>query len=70
MSSIKLLFIRHNNRGGFRLQDDPGFQFCLDEPQIIESLRERSVFELSVSEKLKVLLTNVLHKSYCQSTCA
>merc|ERR1719193_1757273 len=50
---------RHNNRGGFKLQDDPGFQFCLDEPQIIESLRERSVFELSVSEKLKVLVCMV-----------
>ena len=56
---LKLWLIRHNNRGGFRLQDDPGFQFCLDEPQIIESLRERSVFELSVSEKLKVLVCMV-----------
>ena len=50
---------RHNNRGGFRLQDDPGFQFCLDEPQIIEGLRTRSVFELSVSEKLKVMVCMV-----------
>merc|ERR1711899_703883 len=50
---------RHNNRGGFKLQDDPGFQFCLDEPQIIGSLREKSVFELNVSEKLKILVCMV-----------
>merc|ERR1712013_836722 len=50
---------RHNNRGGFKLQDDPGFQFCLDEPQIIGSLREKSVFELNVSEKLKILMCMV-----------
>ena len=56
---IETFVFRHNNRGGFRLQDDPGFQFCLDEPQIIESLRQRSVFELSVSEKLKVLVCMV-----------
>merc|ERR1712013_32409 len=50
---------RHNNRGGFKLQDDPGFQFCLDEPQIIGSLHEKSVFELNVSEKLKILVCMV-----------
>ena len=53
------IFLRHNNRGGFKLQDDPGFQFCLDEPQIIGSLREKSVFELNVSEKLKILVCMV-----------
>ena len=42
-------------RGGFKLQDDPGFQFCLDEPQIIGFLREKSVFELAVADKLKIL---------------
>jgi len=46
---------RHYNRGGFRLEDDYGFQFCLEEPQIISSLREKSVFELSITEKLKIM---------------
>ena len=55
----KTILLRHNNRGGFKLQDDPGFQFCLDEPQIIGSLREKSVFELNVSEKLKILVCMV-----------
>ena len=46
---------RHYNKGRFHLQDDPGFQFCIDQPQIIASLKERSVFELSVSDKLKIM---------------
>merc|ERR1712106_199405 len=46
---------RYQYRGGFRLQDDAGFQFCLDEPQILASLNEKSLFDLSVSEKLKIL---------------
>ena len=46
---------RHYNRGGFHLQDDPGFQFCLDEPQILGALRDRSVFELPVADKLKIM---------------
>lgn len=29
---------RHNNRGGYKLQDDPGFQFCLDEPQVVATI--------------------------------
>jgi len=46
---------RYQQRGGWALQDDPGFQFCMENPQILASLHEKSVFELGVIEKLKVL---------------
>jgi len=46
---------RYQQRGGWALQDDPGFQFCMENPQILASLHEKSVFELGVVEKLKVL---------------
>jgi len=46
---------RYQQRGGWALQDDPGFQFCMENPQILASLHEKSVFELGVREKLKVL---------------
>ena len=42
-------------RGGWKLSDDPGFQFCQEHPQIISSLHEKSVFELDITEKLKIL---------------
>ena len=37
---------RYQQRGGFRLSDDPGFQFCRDEPQILGALNTQSVYEL------------------------
>ena len=46
---------RYQQRGGYRLRDDPGFQFCRDEPQILAALTQTIVTELSVSEKLKIL---------------
>ena len=46
---------RYQQRGGWALQDDPGFQFCMENPQILASLHEKSVFELGVIEKLKVM---------------
>ena len=46
---------RYNQRGGWKLTDDPGFQFCKENPQILASLQEKSVFELGVTDKLKVL---------------
>ena len=36
-------------------QDDPGFQFCLENPQVLSSLQSKSLFELSVTDKLKLL---------------
>ena len=46
---------RYNQRGGWKLTDDPGFQFCQENPQILASLQEKSVFELGVTEKVKIL---------------
>jgi hypothetical protein len=37
---------RYQQRGGFRLSDDPGFQFCREEPQILGSLQSQNVYEL------------------------
>merc|ERR1712130_956333 len=46
---------RYNQRGGWKLTDDPGFQFCKEHPEILSQLQEKSVFELGVTEKLKIL---------------
>lgn len=45
----------YQQRGGYRLADDPGLQFRMDEPQILEALGSKSVYELSTDEKLKIL---------------
>ena len=47
---------RSTQRGGWRLTDDPGFQFCRENPEIISRLQTVSVFELGVTEKLKILM--------------
>ena len=47
---------RSTQRGGWRLTDDPGFQFCRENPEIISSLQKISIFELGVTEKLKILM--------------
>ena len=46
---------RYNQRGGWKLTDDPGFQFCQEYPQILASLQKKSVYELGVAEKVKIL---------------
>lgn len=46
---------RYQQRGGWVLQDDPGFQFCMENPQILASLHEKSIFDLGVTEKTKIL---------------
>jgi hypothetical protein len=43
---------RYQQRGGFRLSDDPGFQFCREEPQILGSLQSQSVYELRQEDLL------------------
>ncbi len=53
--SEKLIMWLYQQRGGYRLTDDPGLSFRMEEPQIVEALSSKTVFELSVSEKLKVL---------------
>jgi len=47
---------RYQQRGGWVLQDDPGFQFCMENPQILASLHEKSIFDLGVTEKTKLLI--------------
>merc|ERR1711974_556129 len=47
---------RSTQRGGWRLTDDPGFQFCRENPEIIGRLQTVSVFELGVTEKVKILM--------------
>merc|ERR1739840_24517 len=49
---------RHMNRGGFKIWDDPGLLFKLEEPDIIKALATQTVFDLTIDQKLKVL--NVL----------
>jgi len=49
---------RHMNRGGFKIWDDPGLLFKLEEPDIIKALSKQTVFDLTIDQKLKVL--NVL----------
>merc|ERR1711915_288061 len=46
---------RYQQRGGWRLQDDPGFRFCLENPQILASLQDKSIFDLGVTDKIKLL---------------
>ena len=45
----------YQQRGGYRLSDDPGLQFRMEDPQILEALNSRTVYELNVDEKIKVL---------------
>ena len=46
---------RYQQRGGYRLSDDPGLHFCMDEPQILSAMQSQTVFDLSIGDKLKVL---------------
>ena len=45
----------YQQRGGYRLHDDPGLQFRMDEPQILEALNSNTVYELTTDEKMKLL---------------
>ena len=45
----------YQQRGGYRLADDPGLQFRMDEPQILDALSSRTVYELTADEKMKLL---------------
>ena len=44
----------------YRLYDDHGLNFRMDEPQILQALSEKTVFELSAEEKLKIM-TCLMH---------
>lgn len=53
--SEKLVMWLYQQRGGYRLSDDPALQLKMDDPQILEALTKRTVFELSCQDKLKIL---------------
>ena len=53
--SDKLIMWLYQQRGGFRLADDPGVAFRMEEPQIPEALATRTVFEMSAGDKLKIM---------------
>lgn len=46
---------RYQQRGGYRLNDDPGLQFRMDEPQILAALETGTVYDLNMQDKMKVL---------------
>ena len=48
-------FRLYQQRGGYKLSDDPGLQFRMDEPQILEALSTHTVYELSLDDKMKIL---------------
>ena len=45
----------YQQRGGYRLSDDPGLTFRMEEPQILDALGSMTVYELSCRDKLKIL---------------
>ena len=53
--SDKLIMWLYQQRGGFRLADDPGVAFRMEEPQISEALASRTVYEMSAGDKLKIM---------------
>lgn len=54
--SDKSLLWLYQQKGGYRLSDDPGLQFRMEEPRIVEALKTKTVFELSIADKIKVLV--------------
>ncbi|XP_065338949.1 bromodomain adjacent to zinc finger domain protein 1A [Cloeon dipterum] len=46
---------------GYLICDDPGLSFRVNEPQILKALTKKSVIDLSIGEKLKVL-TCLMHQ--------
>jgi bromodomain adjacent to zinc finger domain protein 1A len=53
--SEKLIMWLYQQRGGYRLSDDPGLTFRMEEPQVLEALATKTVFELSCRDKIKIL---------------
>merc|ERR1712083_440788 len=53
--SEKSLLWLFQQRGGYKLSDDPGLQFRMEEPQILEALSTKMVYQLSLDEKMKIL---------------
>ena len=53
--SDKLIMWLWQQRGGYRLTDDPGLHFRMEEPQVLEALSSKTVYELSISDKIKIL---------------
>ena len=53
--SEKSLLWLYQQRGGYKLSDDPGLQFRQDEPQILEALTTKTVYELSIDDKIKIM---------------
>merc|ERR1711936_645423 len=53
--SDKSLLWLYQQRGGYRLSDDPGLQFRMEEPQILEALSTKMIYQLSLDEKMKIL---------------
>ena len=53
--SDKSLLWLYQQRGGYKLSDDPGLQFRMEEPQILEALASKMVYQLSLDDKMKIL---------------
>ncbi len=53
--SEKSLLWLYQQRGGYKLSDDPGLQLRMEEPQILEALSTKLIYQLSLDEKLKIL---------------
>lgn len=47
---------RYQQRGGYLNEDDPGVDFCINEAIVVKKLSKLNVVELSMDEKIKVLL--------------
>lgn len=53
--SDKMILWLYQQRGGYRLTDDPALNFRMEEPQILEVLNTKTVYEVGVSDKIKIL---------------
>ncbi|KAF4527597.1 hypothetical protein B566_EDAN015151 [Ephemera danica] len=52
---------RYQQRGGYTLYDDPGLMLRMSDPQIFRALKYKTVIELSIEEKLKII-TCLMHQ--------
>ncbi|XP_068082217.1 bromodomain adjacent to zinc finger domain protein 1A [Anabrus simplex] len=43
-------------RGGYSERDDPGLAFCIAEPELLNDMAYRSIQELALEDKLKIVL--------------
>lgn len=46
---------RYQHRGGYLSHDDPGFQFCQDEPHILRALATYTVYQLPQRDIIKII---------------